>query len=77
MAARLYGTNNSQCDTGALDGAPFFIYPHFILGCAGSCCCAGFSLVAVSEDYSLEVEHGLWTAGSKISPWWRIGLVPP
>ena len=77
VAARLYGTNNSQCDTGALDGAPFFIYPHFILGCAGSCCCAGFSLVAVSEDYSLEVEHGLWSAGSKISPWWRIGLVPP
>lgn len=36
MAARLYGTNNPQCDTGALDSAPFFIYPHFILGCAGS-----------------------------------------
>ena len=28
----------------------------------GLCCCVGFSLVAVSWDYTLGVAHGLLTA---------------
>ena len=60
VAARLYGNNNPQCDTGALDCAPLSarIYLLFLAELS-LCCCAGFSLVAGSEDHSLGVEHRL------------------
>ena len=34
----------------------------FISGCAGLCCCTGFSLIVVSRVYSLVVVHRLLIA---------------
>ena len=36
-----------------------FMYLFIIFGCAGSHCCAGFSLVVASGSCSLVVVHGL------------------
>ena len=35
------------------DASFYFIYLFYFLAVLGLCCCAGFSLVAASGDYSL------------------------
>ena len=49
-------------------GIFFFFFNLSILTLLGLCCCQGFSLVAMSRDFSLVLVHGLLIMVASLAP---------